>query len=164
MVPLQSDYTNFGAFCSAGFAWLCSQRENSTIFHIFERFTSAVLGRFLISGIGTAVLFFALSYLFARGGMTPFFASVIAYAIAFGVGYTVQRSWTFQANTSHGRALPRYFILQAACALISGGVAEAAVRYLGATPFFMSVLTTLVAGGVSFVVSRVWVFRSVYQS
>lgn len=119
-----------------------------------------MLGRFLISGVGTAALFFVLSFLFARGGLAPFWASVSAYAIAFGVGYSVQRTWTFQANTAHGQALPRYFALQAGCALVSGVVAEGAVRYLGTTPFFMSVLTTLVAGGVSFVVSRLWVFKA----
>ncbi|MEZ5809832.1 MAG: GtrA family protein [Rhizobiaceae bacterium] len=116
------------------------------------------LTRFVIVGVGAALLLLVLSYLFVRLGMTPFAGSTIAYAIAFAAAYTAQRNWTFEATQGHGRTLPRYFVLQAGCAMTSGVTAHTAVALFGASPLMMSVVTTIVASAVSFVLSSLWVF------
>lgn len=116
------------------------------------------LVRFLIVGAGAALLLFALLYVFAWLGMAPFAGSVLAYAIAFAVAYTAQRGWTFGARHDHGHALPRYFAVQAGCAVISGISSHLAVTKLGAPPLVMSAITTVVASAASFVLSSTWVF------
>ena len=100
------------------------------------------LVRFLIVGVGAAVLLFVLAYLFVNLGMAPFAGSTLAYAIAFVVAYTAQKSWTFKSRESHGTTLPRYFVLQAGCAIVSGVTAHTAVTHFGASPFMMSAVTT----------------------
>ena len=72
-------------------------------------------------------------------------ASVIAYAMAFVIAYSAQRNWTFGGGHAHGRALPRYFILQAGCALGSGVLAHVATEKLQMSPLAMSALTTVAA-------------------
>ena len=116
------------------------------------------LFRFAIVGIGAAALLFVLSYAFVHFGMSPFTGSTIAYAIAFAVAYTAQRNWTFESNQRHGRTLPRYFLIQAGCAITSGATAHTAVTFFGASPLVMSLVTTIVASAVSFVLSSLWAF------
>ena len=114
--------------------------------------------RFLTVGLGAALLFFVLTYALVSLGMPPFAGTVMAYAAAFAIAYSAQRSWTFGGGHAHGRALPRYFILQAACALGSGLLAHVAAEKLQMSPLAMSLLTTVAASLVSYVVSSFWVF------
>jgi putative flippase GtrA len=114
--------------------------------------------RFVVVGVGAAGLLFFLSWLFVSSGMPPFAGSVLAYAIAFVAAYSAQRNWTFGGGHDHGHALPRYFLLQAGCALASGLVAHVAVASFGAPPFVMSAVTVAGASAVSYLGSMLWVF------
>jgi putative flippase GtrA len=115
--------------------------------------------RFVVVGVGAAGLLFVLSFLLVSAGLPPFTGSVIAYAAAFAVAYTAQRSWTFGGRHDHGRALPRYFILQLCCAAFSGTISHIAVNRLSMSPLAMSALTTIAASAVSYVFSSKWVFQ-----
>ena len=114
--------------------------------------------RFLTVGVGAALLFFVLTYGLVSLGMPPFAGAAIAYAAAFVIAYSAQRSWTFGGGHDHGRTLPRYFILQAGCALGSGLLAHVVTDKFQMPPLTMSMLTTVTAGLVSYVVSSRWVF------
>ena len=114
--------------------------------------------RFLVVGVSAAGLLFFLSWLFVSSGMPPFAGSALAYAIAFVAAYSAQRNWTFGGGHDHGHALPRYFVLQAGCALASGLIAHIAVAGFHASPFVMSALTVLGASAVSYAGSILWVF------
>lgn len=114
--------------------------------------------RFLTVGIGAALLFFSLCWLFVSLGLSPFLGSVAAYAIAFVVAYLAQQGWTFEGRHGHGGALPRYLALQLGCAIFSGLLAYLAVEHLLLEPLMMSALTTLVTSAASYVLSLLWVF------
>lgn len=114
--------------------------------------------RFIIVGSSVALLFFALSFALVSAGMAPFSGSALAYAICFVTAYTTHRSWTFSANIPHGKALPRYLLLQAFCAVMSGLVAHFLVSTFGFAPLAMSAVTAIAAAGFSYVVSSLWVF------
>jgi len=114
--------------------------------------------RFLTVGVGAALLFFVLTYALASLGMPPFAGTVVAYAAAFVIAYSAQRNWTFGGGHAHARALPRYFILQAGCALGSGVLAHVATEKMQMSPLAMSALTTVAACMVSYVLSSLWVF------
>ncbi len=116
------------------------------------------LAKFIISGGSAAALFFVFCYLFAKAGAPPFAATIVAYGLAFAIGYGLQRGWTFNAQHRHGHAFPRYLALQIGCGLLSGVVSQIAVADLGWSPLPMSLMVTLIAGGVSCLGSRFWVF------
>src|SRR5260370_15200141 len=90
--------------------------------------------KFVVAGGSTAALFLVLCYVFAKSGAPPFLASIAAYALAFGIGYALQRGWTFNAQHRHQEAFPRYLALQAGCGLFSGGVSQVAVTGFGLSP------------------------------
>jgi putative flippase GtrA len=118
----------------------------------------ARLLRFVLSGGLASLTFFALSWLLLEIGWRPFLANLTAYAIAFALGYGMQRTWTFEARHAHGHALPRYFILQLACAGMSAVLGEVGVTLLGLAPLVVSLATTLIAGAISYLASSLWVF------
>ncbi|TGP47001.1 GtrA family protein, partial [bacterium M00.F.Ca.ET.229.01.1.1] len=90
-------------------------------------FVQSRLFRFLVVGVGAALLLFVLSWLLVSLGLSPFVGSAAAYAIAFVVAYSAQRGWTFGGEHDHATALPRYLTLQLGCAVFSGLVSHVAV-------------------------------------
>ena len=116
------------------------------------------LFRFLVVGVGAALLLFVLSWLLVSLGLSPFVGSAVAYAMSFVVAYSAQRGWTFGAEHDHASALPRYFTLQAGCAAFSGLVSHVAVTRFGLSPVAMSALATVAASAASYIVSSRWVF------
>jgi putative flippase GtrA len=114
--------------------------------------------RFVITGGLCAALFFCLNYGALRLGLPPFAANLTAYAIAFTVGYLAQRGWTFGGRHSHRRALPRYAVVQACCAVITSAIFQLSTLYLHAPKLVMSLFATAIAGFASYVASSLWVF------
>jgi len=121
------------------------------------------VARFVIVGGGAAGMFFALSYLFVKAGMTPFLGSATAYVVAFICAYLAQRGWTFGGTHAHGDAFPRYLAAQFGCALLAGGVAHLAVFHLAAPPSVMSALSTAIASIMSYMLSSRWVFAKTME-
>ncbi|HEY9218256.1 MAG TPA: GtrA family protein [Phenylobacterium sp.] len=118
----------------------------------------ARLLRFVLSGGLASLTFFALSWLFLELDWRPFVANLTAYALAFALGYAMQRTWTFEARHAHGHALPRYFIVQLSCAGMSAVLGEVGVTLLGLEPLVVSLATTVIAGAISYLASSLWVF------
>ncbi|MDX8432287.1 GtrA family protein [Mesorhizobium sp. M4B.F.Ca.ET.190.01.1.1] len=121
-------------------------------------FVQTRLFRFLVVGVGAALLLFVLSWLLVSLGLSPFVGSAAAYAIAFVVAYSAQRGWTFGGEHDHATALPRYLALQLGCAVFSGLVSHVAVAHFGLSPLGMSALTTVATSALSYVASSLWVF------
>jgi putative flippase GtrA len=114
--------------------------------------------RFLLAGAGLAGFFFIAVFLLTIGGLAPFASSVLAYFGALGLGYFVQRNWSFRGRHSHSKALPRYLMLQTGCAVLSGLGAQAATSYFRMPPLAMSIVNTFLMALISYVVSLNWVF------
>jgi putative flippase GtrA len=119
--------------------------------------------RFVCVGLGVAVFFMFLTYALVSGGAPPFWASVSAYVICFAVAYLLQRFWTFEAKHPHREALPKYFALQAACAVFSGLVPQVAIDHFGATHLVAAGLAALTAGVLSYVGSTLFVFPNAHR-
>lgn len=116
------------------------------------------LARFAAVGVGAALLLFGLSWAFVALGIPSFVAGTAAYAIAFAVAYTLQRSWTFQTGGSHARTLPRYLALQVACALANGLAFHAMRDWLGQPDILAAGMATITTSAISYVGSSRWVF------
>lgn len=119
--------------------------------------------RFAVVGIGAAALMVVLSYLLVTMGMPPFAGSILAYSTAFTLAYTAQRAWTFGARHRHGHALPRYFVIQVGCALMSGVLAHVLVTGFGFAPFAMSLVITAASSIASYLLSSRWAFAAPAQ-
>jgi putative flippase GtrA len=115
--------------------------------------------RFVIVGTTIAGLYFALCFLFRAGlGLSPFVSALAAYPICILCGYLGQKKFAFRSKAGHGRSLPRYVILQVAVALTTAFSTQWATQAMSFNPFYMSLFATVVASGVSFFVSYLWVF------
>ena len=119
------------------------------------------LVRFVVSGITAAGVYFLTSYALLMSDWPPFIANLAAYVLAFAVGYSLQRGWTFEARHRHARALPRYFVIQVACALFTSIAAQVLVRNFELTPFLVSLLLTGLASAASYLASSLWAFAPV---
>ena len=77
----------------------------------------------------------------------------VAYFSALMLGYWAQRNWSFKARHAHTKALPRYLLPQGSCAQLSGLRAEFANRQSGIPAVSTAVVSPIVMGAISFVVS-----------
>jgi putative flippase GtrA len=114
--------------------------------------------RFVLVGGGSALLLMTLSFAFMRLGVPPFAAGLGAYAICFVVAYQLQRNWTFRGAGRHSRTLPRYFIVQVCCALISGLLSHLLARALAWPPALASAGMTVCVAAISYFATSLWVF------
>lgn len=123
---------------------------------------SSQLVRFIIVGGGGALLYFALMWFFrADLGWTPFSATICAYAMSFCAVYTLQHKWTFRSGASHKVTLPRYVVVQVTCALLTAGITQVVSQlYLRSPGWLLAGISTVVAAGLSFILSSLWVFAA----
>jgi putative flippase GtrA len=116
--------------------------------------------RFVLVGLSCAGLFFVVNYVALKLSGSVLFALVVAYVLCFPAGYLLQRNFTFDApiRQDHSVGVPRYFILHLAGFVFVYIGTLFLNRYIPEFPIVTSTLTTGMAGAVSFVISRAWVF------
>jgi putative flippase GtrA len=113
--------------------------------------------RFVAAGGIATLVTFVCSYAFLNLGAQPWISNLSAFAIAFVVGYTLQRFWTFGARHAHGRALPRYLILQIGVALLTALVGQVGGHF-GAPHIVIALGSAIFSGGLCFAGTSLWVF------
>ena len=120
------------------------------------------LSRFVVVGVACAAVFFATGWFFRSNiGLNAFSSTIVAYAISFSMAYVLQKRWTFDSRLRHRTALLRYFGVQLAAALVTASIAEGIETLAPAAPaMFVSAASTIVAGGISFVLSSQWAFKN----
>lgn len=121
------------------------------------------LARFLVVGVGCALLYLGLAWTFqASAGLPPFLATIAAYMISFSIAYMLQRVWTFRSEAAHKVALPRYATVQALAALLTATATQIVAHiYPNSSSMMIAAMSTALAGGLSFVLSSTWVFSHV---
>lgn len=124
--------------------WVAVLREPATL-------------RFAIVGVGAFLGYMALTWALLAAGLVPFAAGLLAYLGAFIGAYLLQQGWSFRGNTAHKRALPRYALTQAGCALLSAIIVMTAKGF-DAPDGVAAALAAVLAAGTSFILSRFWVF------
>lgn len=123
---------------------------------------SALLGhsavRYLIAGGLSFLVDFGLLALFHQVfGWPTGVAAGVAFLASFAFTYTIQRTFSFGAETPHGRALLRYTLLVAANTVATMGI----VALLDATVVGWGVgkvVATIVTTGWNYFAYRYWVF------
>lgn len=116
--------------------------------------------RFVVVGSAVAALQVAISYGLLSLGIDPAASAALAFTCAFVTAYGIHRIWTFSGSPlpSHLRALGRYGIAQAFSMLAAALIAHSSSA-LGAGNLATSVLATVVAGLVGWILTSRWAFR-----
>jgi putative flippase GtrA len=121
---------------------------------------SAVM-RFIVVGCACAALYFAIClFLGAVLGASPFFASMGAYFICFWISYAAQREIAFRSTARHSVTLGRYFAWHAFCATAVSAATSAATQASDLAPLYTALVSTVLGGTASFVISSRWIFRN----
>ena len=114
--------------------------------------------RFIFAGGVAACIYLAVIYVFLILGIPSWLSALLAYLVAFLIGYTAHKYFTFQSRSSHSTSLPRYAVLQIGSAAIAALSASGAERVGLTHPLMVSLLSTVFLGTVSFIASSKWVF------
>lgn len=116
--------------------------------------------RFIFAGAASAGLYFFLVLAFLNAGLSAALSAFAAYCIAFAFGYVSQKYFAFQSKSRHAHTLPRYALVQAACAILSMASATI-VEYLGiSSHLLVSFFTTVAMGLASYWLSSRYIFAS----
>ena len=119
------------------------------------------LMRFGVIGVTAATVHFSIVVcLVETHTLTPLYANVIAFLIAFQISYWGHRSWTFAGTTTtHRVAIPRLFAVGT-----SGLALNQSLFYFFLTfaqlPYPLALLAVLtITPLITFTLSKLWVFR-----
>lgn len=117
---------------------------------------------FVAVGGGAAVVFILLStaILSLETGIPRWLASALCYAILVGPVYIAHHRITFRSRQRHRTALPKYMATQALAVVVSAAMAIPVYHTLHLEPLPGSVLVTVLTSIGSFVVLRLWTFRT----
>jgi putative flippase GtrA len=106
-----------------------------------------------------AILFFVVYYFFLELVKLPAWSALLStYTTCFGMGYALQRNFTFKATGTHRKSLWRYLVLHVVGMIFVYSATQwmEAVWRIGAVGASLS--ATALAGLASFIISLTWVF------
>lgn len=126
----------------------------------FLRFAMQVI-RFLLSGGTAAFVHISLLFLFTEyGGLWYIYSSILAFILAFGVSFSLQKYWVFKSG-EHTK-IPKQLPLHLSTALINLGLNTlllfALVEYFHIWYLAAQVMASAIIAIESFLVFR-WIFR-----
>lgn len=115
--------------------------------------------RFITIGVIASLLHFFMMLSLISAEFRPAFATVLAFLVAFLFAYSAQRNWAFKSNISHRKLLPRYFISQLFCIATAALASEVTHNItLLSENMIVAAVTTIISGGLSYLLSSRWVF------
>ncbi|MDR2055074.1 MAG: GtrA family protein [Desulfovibrio sp.] len=116
--------------------------------------------RFGFVGGVSAFNYFLFGYLLVTVLALPIFlGNAAAYLLAFGISYTGQCRWTFQAQGFHKSMLPRYALAQAA-GLVLNTCLIWLLRHIGLSYILSMPVAALLVAFVTYLLCKYFVFRS----
>jgi putative flippase GtrA len=133
--------------------------EVSTLRKQIQDLFSDTSVRFVMVGLTNTALYYVLFYcLLSYAHLAPYISSAIAYSLLVGVGFMLHHAWTFRSTAPKGVAFAKYLTLQMSCMLLTAGITELVFYLYVADPRLVSLVTTIIAGFISLVASKLWVF------
>lgn len=116
--------------------------------------------RFAVVGaIATAVHAAVFALAIESTPLDPVAATAIAFCIAFAVGFTLNRRWTFRSRGRPAAELPRYLVAQLAGLVVNAAIMAFAVHLQRWSPYVGLALGIALVPPLTFALSRWWVFR-----
>jgi putative flippase GtrA len=114
----------------------------------------------LVGTANTAIgllLIYSLMYFFDAN---PLLANAGGYAVGMGIGFALNRKWTFSDDGAIRNTLPRYLMVLALAYLANHGVAIAGIRILHMNPYSVQLLGMGVYTTLNFFGCRHFAFRT----
>jgi putative flippase GtrA len=117
---------------------------------------------FLMIGGGAAAIFIALStwLLSLDTGIPRWLGSALCYALLVGPVYLAHHKVTFRSQARHRDALPKYLATQGLAVIVSALIAIPVYHLFHLDPLPGSILVTGLTSLGSFVILRLWTFRT----
>ena len=117
--------------------------------------------RFAVVGaIGTTGHYLTLVLLVELAGADAVPASLAGFVVGALINYQLNRSYTFGSDVAHRIALPKFFTIAAAGAVLNTLIMFMAIYQLGLHYFLSQVLATGMVLVWGFLGNRLWTFRS----
>ncbi|WP_137718550.1 GtrA family protein [Methylobacillus flagellatus] len=123
--------------------------------------TPASISWFTLVGIAAALVHYAVAVSLEAWQLTPSWANVCGFALAFPVSYIGHRRWSFaQQAASHGQALPRFLAVAIAGFAANQLLLISLLHGYSWLPFWLVLGLVMVVIAVStYVLSRYWAFK-----
>lgn len=122
--------------------------------------TAQTLLRFVIvGGLSTLTYLLVSIGLVKAAGARPSIASILAILCGFVVSYVGHHQFTFRMTGRHAVHLPRFGAMQATIFFVLGSLSTFILEHHLADPTLTSLGIAAVWPPISFVVSRLWVFK-----
>lgn len=86
-------------------------------------------------------------------------ANLLAFCLALGFSYFGHYFWTFQSDTHHVVALPKFFFVAIAAALVNNSLLLLSQAFAFGEKSVVFIVSALVVPALSFVLGRIWVFH-----
>jgi putative flippase GtrA len=120
----------------------------------------AGLASFLLIGGGAALGFVCLSTLalHAATGVASWLVSALCYAAFIVPVYLLHRRFSFRSDAPHGKALPRYVLVQVSGLLLATGFSWLIYGLFHLPTPFAALLVIGLTSGLNFVILRLWAF------
>jgi putative flippase GtrA len=113
----------------------------------------------VVGGANSAITLGSYAGLLALG-LHYVVAGAIGFALGALNGYTLNRTWTFQAGAFDRGGLARYAVVQAAGVALNAGVLAVLVEVAGTPHLAAQVVSLPVVSASTFLASRNWVFAA----
>jgi putative flippase GtrA len=113
----------------------------------------------LVGFVGTVAHYALLVLLVEVFAVAPVSASVAGALTGATVNYFLNHRYTFNSNSSHRAAAPRYFVLTGFAFILNGTLMWLAIDNMGLSYLVGQMATTLVVLCWTYLGSKLWVFR-----
>ena len=122
-------------------------------------FPAAQVIRFGVTGVlATVTHYLVLRLLVETGGLSPSFATAVAFCVAVLVTYFGQSRWVFQQPLRTMRGIGKFLTTAIGGLIANVGIMFAAVNLLGQHYNVGFIAALIVVPTATFVVSKLWVF------
>lgn len=129
-------------------SWIDSLRHSRILVFLLVGSANTLIG-YTIFGVGYKVV-----------GLDYNLALAIAYALGTLIGYINHRRVTFRSTAAHGQALTRFVMTYVLVYLLNAALLTALTEWGGIDPLLGQVVALVVVTLTSFVIQRIWVFKS----
>ena len=129
-------------------SWTDSLRDSRIWIFLLVGSANTLIG-YAIFGVGYKIL--ELNYNLALA---------IAYALGILIGYVNHRRVTFKSTAGHQQAFTRFVLTYVLVYLLNAGMLTALTEWVGLDPLIGQGVALVIVTLISFVIQRVWVFRT----
>lgn len=112
----------------------------------------------VVGAVGTAAHYAVLVTLVQYGGLSPSFATTIGFCVGAVINYALNIRFVFASTHRHRDALPKFFALATAGALVNYLIVALLTRQLAVHYLIAQVVATSVVLVCNYLANRAWTF------